>query len=100
MKGALAVTAGAALLGSAQCGVHKLKLQKIPLSEQLEHADLTTHAKSLYNKYAGAGQKFMGNNPEAHKEKMFKDTSIHLDGDDHSVPVSNFLNAQCMLLQR
>lgn len=86
--------ATAAFAGLANCGVHKLKLQKVPLSEQLEHADITTHAKSLYNKYSG--QKFMGIRPEAHKEEIFRDTSIHLD-QDHPVPVSNFLNAQCLL---
>ncbi len=94
MKGALTLAAGAALLGMARSGgVHKMKLQKIPLSEQLEHADIATHAKSLYQKYAG--QHFMGSPPQQHKEMMFQDTSIHLDGDDHAVPVSNFLNAQC-----
>ena len=94
MKGALTLAASAALLGTAQSrGVHKMKLQKIPLSEQLERADIATHAKSLYQKYAG--QHFMGLRPEQHKEAMFKDTSVHLDGDDHAVPVSNFLNAQC-----
>lgn len=86
----LAVTAFA---GLATCGVHKLKLEKVPLSEQLEHADFTAHANSLYKKYSG--QKFMGVRPDTHKEEMFKDTSIHLDKDDHPVPVSNFLNAQC-----
>ena len=86
--------ATAAFAGLANCGVHKLKLQKVPLSEQLEHADITTHAKSLYNKYSG--QKFMGIRPEAHKEEIFRDTSIHLD-QEHPVPVSNFLNAQCLL---
>ncbi len=85
--------AAAAFAGLANCGVHKLKLEKVPLSEQLEHADITTHAKSLYKKYSG--QKFMGVRPEAHKEEMFGDTSIHLD-QDHPVPVSNFLNAQCL----
>ena len=84
----------AAFAGLANCGVHKLKLEKVPLSEQLEHADIATHAKSLYKKYSG--QKFMGIRPEAHKEEMFRDTSIHLDQDDHPVPVSNFLNAQCL----
>ena len=84
--------AAAAFTGLANCGVHKLKLEKVPLSEQLEHADITTHAKSLYKKYSG--QKFMGIRPDAHKEEMFRDTSIHLD-QDHQVPVSNFLNAQC-----
>lgn len=33
MKGALLTAA--VLLGSAQAGVHKMKLKKIPLSEQL-----------------------------------------------------------------
>lgn len=92
MKSCL-VFAVAAFAGLANCGVHKLKLEKVPLSEQLEHADIATHAKSLYKKYSG--QKFMGIRPEAHKEEMFRDTSIHLD-QDHPVPVSNFLNAQCL----
>lgn len=70
-----------------------MKLQKIPLSEQLEHADIATQANSLYKKYAG--QRFMGVRPDSHKEEMFKETSIRLDEDDHPVPVSNFLNAQC-----
>lgn len=86
--------AAAAFASLANCGVHKLKLEKVPLSEQLEHADITTHAKSLYKKYSG--QRFMGIRPEAHEEEMFRDTSIHLD-QDHPVPVSNFLNAQCLL---
>lgn len=33
MKGA--VLTAAALLGAAEAGVHKMKLQKVPLSEQL-----------------------------------------------------------------
>ena len=93
MKSGLIFTA-AAFAGLANCGVHKLKLEKVPLSKQLENADITTHAKSLYKKYSG--QKFMGIRPDAHKEEMFRDTSIHLDQDDHPVPVSNFLNAQCV----
>ena len=84
--------AAAAFAGLANCDVHRLKLEKVPLSEQLEHADITTHANSLYKKYSG--QRFMGIRPEAQKEEMFKDTSVHLD-QDHPVPVSNFLNAQC-----
>lgn len=97
MKTALALAGGAALAGTAHCGgVHTMKLQKIPLSEQLAHADIVTHGKALYQKYAG--QQFMGNHPESHKEEMFKDTSIHLDGDGHPVPVSNFLNAQCEII--
>lgn len=86
MKTAWAVATGA-LLGLADAGVHKMKLQKIPLSEQLEYADIATHAKAL-------GQKYMGIRPNGHREEMFRDTSIHLDKDTHPVPVSNFLNAQ------
>ena len=94
MKDTLSFAACAALLGVASAGgVHKMKLQKIPLSDQLEHADIASHARSLYQKYAG--QHFMSNGPQQHEEELFKDTSIHLDGDDHAVPVSNFLNAQC-----
>ena len=88
------ILAAAGLAGLAHGGVHTMKLQKIPLSEQLEHADITTQANSLYKKYAG--QKFMGVRPDSHKDEMFKDTSIHFDEDNHPVPVSNFLNAQCM----
>ena len=96
MKAALVLASGAALVGSAYAGgVHKMKLQKIPLSEQLAHADIATHGKALYQKYGG--QKFMGSRPEHHKEEMFKDTSIHPDADGHPLPVSNFLNAQCKI---
>lgn len=40
------------------------------------------------------GQKYMGIRPQGHREEMFRETSIHLDNDNHQVPVSNFLNAQ------
>ncbi|KAI4165072.1 MAG: hypothetical protein LQ342_001349 [Letrouitia transgressa] len=76
-----------ALLGLAHAGVHKMKLQKIPLSEQLEHADIATHARAL-------GQKYMGVRPQNHIDEMFKETSVHLEDDGHLVPISNFLNAQ------
>ena len=92
MKTAVALAA-AGIASLVHGDVHTLKLQKVPLSEQLEHADIATQGKSLFKKYAG--QKFMGIRPESHREEMFKETSIHLDKDDHPVPVSNFLNAQC-----
>ena len=85
MKGTL--FAAVSLLGSATAGIHKMKLQKVSLSEQLATANMDTHAKHL-------GQKYMGIRPQSHIEEMFKDTAIH-GGNDHSVPVSNFLNAQC-----
>ena len=53
--------------------------------------DINTHVKAL-------GQKYMGIRPQSHKDEMFRDTSIHVDGDSHPVPVSNFLNAQCTSL--
>ncbi|KAL8721344.1 MAG: hypothetical protein Q9225_001956 [Loekoesia sp. 1 TL-2023] len=85
MRQAVILAAGA-LLGLAEAGVHKMKLQKVPLSEQLEHTDLASHARAL-------GQKYMGIRPQTHADEMFRDTAIH-DEHSHPVPVSNFLNAQ------
>jgi len=84
MKTALLLAAGS-LLGSALAGVHKMKLKKIPLSEQLEYANFQDQAKVL-------GQKYLGIRRTTHLEEVFK-ASVHADG-DHPVPVSNFLNAQ------
>jgi len=85
MKGA--IIAAATLLSSASAGIHKLPLKKVSLSEQLATANIDTHVKHL-------GQKYMGVRPQSHADEMFKETSIHQDGSDHTVPVSNFLNAQ------
>ncbi|KZF21900.1 aspartic endopeptidase Pep2 [Xylona heveae TC161] len=85
MKNAF-VLAAATLLGSASAGVHKMKLQKVPLSEQLETANIDAHVRSL-------GQKYMGIRPEHHTEEMFRDTSLRIE-EGHPVPISNFLNAQ------
>jgi len=55
-----------------------------------ENANIGDHVRAL-------GQKYMGIRPERHAEEMFRDTSIHEDSKDgHPVPISNFLNAQCM----
>lgn len=85
MKGAL--FAAASLLGAASAAVHKMPLKKITLSEQLSAANIDAHVKHL-------GQKYMGVRPESHANEMFKETSVHVDGPGHNVPVSNFLNAQ------
>jgi saccharopepsin len=85
MKGAL--VAAAMLLGSASAGVHKMKLKKVPLSEQLATANIDSHVQAI-------GQKYMGIRPQTHESEMFKDTSIHSKKGDHLVPVSNFMNAQ------
>jgi saccharopepsin len=87
MKGALLTAA--ALLGSAQAGVHKMKLQKIPLDEQLQTVPINTQMERL-------SQKYMGVRPDKHSDAMFSDASIHADG-SHPVPISNFMNAQCKL---
>jgi len=42
--------AAALLAGSAQAGVHKLKLQKVPLAEQLERIPSQTQARHLGQK--------------------------------------------------
>lgn len=42
------------------------------------------------------GQKYMGPSAkQMQQEETFRDTSVHLDG-SHPVPISNFMNAQCM----
>ncbi|KAL1884156.1 hypothetical protein VTK73DRAFT_6825 [Phialemonium thermophilum] len=84
MKAALLTAA--ALLGSAQAGVHKMKLKKVPLSEQLETVPLNTQMERL-------SQKYMGIRPDNHIDAIFQDTAVHVDG-NHPVPVSNFMNAQ------
>jgi len=89
MKSAL--FAAATLLGSVSAGVHKMPLKKVSLSEQLAGANIDTHVKHL-------GQKYMGIRPTSHIDEMFKDTTIHDQKGDHTVPVSNFLNAQCKLM--
>jgi len=85
MKGAL-LTAAAALLGSAQAGVHKMKLKKIPLADQLEHVDIETQMRQL-------GQKYLGVRPDSHAEAVFQGTSIDTES-GHPVPITNFMNAQ------
>lgn len=84
MKSALLTAA--VLLGSAEAGIHKLKLKKIPLSEQLESVPLHTQMEHL-------GQKYMGVRPDHHAQAVFQDTSVHVDG-NHPVPITNFMNAQ------
>lgn len=79
------VIAAAALLGTANAGVHQMKLEKIPIAEQLENANIADHAKAL-------GQKYMGVRPPKASD-MFKHTAIDIEK-DHDVPIENFANAQ------
>lgn len=84
MKGALLTAA--VLLGSAQAGVHKMKLKKVPLSEQLESIPLETQMRHLGRKYAGL-------KTDSHAQAVFKETSVHASA-NHPVPITNFMNAQ------
>jgi saccharopepsin len=83
MKG---LVAASALLGVASAGIHRMKLEKVPLETQLNGANIGHHMNALKQKYS---QKFMGPT-----EDIFREQSIK--GDPHDVPVENFLNAQCM----
>ncbi|EMF12616.1 aspartyl proteinase [Sphaerulina musiva SO2202] len=83
MKGALMTSA---LVAGAQAGVHKMKLQKIPLSEQLEGMNIESQVQRL-------GQKYMGIRAQGRLDEMFKETSVAPEA-GHPVAVSNFLNAQ------
>lgn len=85
MRNSLTIAA-AALLGSASAGVHHMKLQKVPLEQQLSAASINDHVNALRQKYT---QKYMGPT-----EDIFHHTSIDADKDMHDVPVENFLNAQ------
>jgi len=71
-----------ALLGAAAAEVHKLKLTKVPLDEQLGAANIDRHVQSL-------GQKYMGYRPSS----SYQDTSIKPEG-GHNVLIDNFMNAQ------
>ncbi|KAK5734693.1 aspartic proteinase precursor [Elasticomyces elasticus] len=84
MKGAAIVAA--TLAGTVSAGVHKMPLKKVPLSEQLEFANINEQMHAL-------GQKYMGIRPQRNMEEMFKETSIK-PSKGHPVAVSNFLNAQ------
>ncbi|KLJ09130.1 vacuolar protease A [Blastomyces silverae] len=84
MKSTL-LLAATALLGTSSAKVHKLKLNKVSLSDQLDNVNIDTHVKAL-------GQKYMGVRPNQRIDEMFKDTAQASSG--HPVLVDNFLNAQ------
>jgi saccharopepsin len=87
MKGAILATTVAVAVSSVSAGIHKMPLKKISLTEQLAYANVPQQARAL-------GQKYMGIRPESHAEEMFKDTQFKGEG-GHTVPVANFMNAQC-----
>lgn len=67
-----------------------MPLKKVPLSQQLEYANINEHVQAL-------GQKYMGVRPQRHLEQIFGgnegEYSIQPEK-NHPVAVSNFLNAQ------
>ncbi|KAL2751965.1 hypothetical protein ACRALDRAFT_1066410 [Sodiomyces alcalophilus JCM 7366] len=76
----------AVMFGSATAELHKLKLKKIPLAEQLATVPIDIQARQL-------GQKYMGIQPENHLDAMFSSKPVQPDG-VHPVPITNFMNAQ------
>jgi len=71
MKASILLTT--AIAAAAEAKIHKLKLQKIPLSEQLEKAPMRHQVRSLEQKYMGAPSTNAGNT---------------------ILPIENFANAQ------
>ncbi|KAF7115816.1 hypothetical protein CNMCM5793_003456 [Aspergillus hiratsukae] len=84
MKSTALLTASV-LLGHASAAVHKLKLNKVPLDEQLYTHNIDAHVRAL-------GQKYMGIRPNVHQE-LLEENSLN-DMSRHDVLVDNFLNAQ------
>ena len=67
-----------------------MPLKKVPLSQQLENANIEEHVQAL-------GQKYMGVRPQKHLEHLFNNEEGEytiLPESKHPVAVSNFLNAQ------
>ncbi|RYP93464.1 hypothetical protein DL770_000348 [Monosporascus sp. CRB-9-2] len=85
IKGAL-LSIAAVLLGSAQAEMYKMKLKKIPLSEQLQSIPMESQLRGL-------GQKYMRARLQNFRDTIFEDTSIYVDG-NYPVPITNFINAQ------
>lgn len=83
------ITAAMTLLASSEAAVHKMKLNKVPLEEQLASVPVEAQVQQL-------GQKYMGS-PRAgvrdHRDAVFNTNVVRPEG-GHPVPVSNFLNAQ------
>jgi saccharopepsin len=70
------------LLGCASAEVHKLKLNKVPLTEQFITRNIADHANALHQKYMGQFQ-----------QQVIQDEPANAMG-RHDVLVDNFMNAQ------
>ncbi|KAI9654592.1 MAG: Vacuolar protease A [Alyxoria varia] len=85
MRNTLFAVAGV-LATATSAKVHKAKLQKVPLGEQLEYANVRQHVQAL-------GQKYMGATPPSLGDSIYRAGAIHTEGGS-PVPIENFLNAQ------
>ena len=85
-----AIVAATALVGGAAAGKHKMKLKKIPIDEQLKGATMHDFTRQL-------GQKYLSHTPrDFHIMDMFAPASVGTTKGGHKVPVTNYMNAQCM----
>jgi saccharopepsin len=85
----LSLIVAASLLGAADARVHKLKINKVPLSEQFHAASFNTQLRNLNYKYSGFDVPIQPGH--AH------DSPLSGEGLGHIVPISNYANAQCTL---
>jgi saccharopepsin len=82
----LSLIVAASLLGAADARVHKLKINKVPLSEQFHAASFNTQLRNLNYKYSGFDVPIQPGH--AH------DSPLSGEGLGHIVPISNYANAQ------
>lgn len=85
MKSFGILAASSLLAGSALGAIHKLPLQKVPLSEQLTAYDIDSQVRALGQKYMALYSKQQNN--------KFSQQDVGSSGGVH-LPVENFLNAQ------
>jgi saccharopepsin len=81
-----AAALAALFAGGASAGVHKMKLDKVSLQEQLEMHSMEEMGQLLGQKYSANSARDM------HLRAMFSPSG------GHRVPVTNFANAQCTSL--
>lgn len=91
MKSAILLSALAAVSAAK---VHRAKLHKSPLSEQFKYTNIRDHAQALSEKYLGRHPQGLLRDASVHPQNVLQDTSIHEDN-GATVPIENFLNAQC-----
>lgn len=96
--------AASAVWTCASAEVHKMKLNKIPLSEQFVSwragrcdwiTDRQQHGQNIDSHVRALGQKYMGVRPPLHEE-LFRESSVQGDA-NHDVLLDNFMNAQCTI---